>query len=380
MRLLDEGQLDDQEALEAADPGAMLRAVATSGAQVRAAVSLTPAEALQRVAGEGRPRAVIVAGMGGSGISGDVLATVAGPGCPVPILVERGYQLPGWVGPMDLVVAVSCSGSTEETLAVAAEAVRRGSALVGVGAARSPLADIVTQSGSVLLPVDAGGRLPRANLWALSVPLLLLADALHLAAVPAAVLEATADVLDRVSETCRPASESFVNPAKTLGLELAGSLPLVWGGPGIGALAAYRLGCQLNENAKYPVVVGMVPEAQHNQVVALDGPFGRGSVPDAADFFRDRGEDEEETRLRLVLLRDPEEHAQVARRMDVAAEIAQERGVPVTVLRAEGEHSLERLASLVGLVDFASVYCALALGMDPTPIDAITELKERIVR
>jgi glucose/mannose-6-phosphate isomerase len=84
--------------------------------------------------------------------------------------------------------------------------------------------------------------------------------------------------------------------------------------------------------------------------------------------------------LLLVLLRDVDEHPAVIRRQDAVAALAEERGVPSVTLRSEGQHVLERLASLVGLVDFGSVYCALALGMDPTPIDAITQLKERIVR
>ena len=138
----------------------------------------------------------------------------------------------------------------------------------------------------------------------------------------------------------------------------------------------------LAENAKLPAVFGALPEANHNQVVALDGPYGRlaaaGPDPDA-ELFRDRVEEAEAgpARLRLVLLRDRLEHPQVARRAEASAALAGERGVPVSELMAEGEHPLEQLASLVAIGDFASVYLGLVHGLDPTPIAAIAELKEQ---
>jgi glucose/mannose-6-phosphate isomerase len=375
---VDEGLLDDPEALATGDPGEMLRAVATAGAQVRQAMRTSDEAGVARLAGDGRPRAVVVAGMGGSGIAGGVLAAVCGAQCPVPVLPIRGYALPGWVGPMDLVAAVSCSGSTEETLAAAEEARRRGCRLMTVGAAASPLADLSDRARGVHVAVDAGGRPPRANMWALSTPLLVAADALGLAAVPSGVLAATADVLDAAAERCRPSSESFVNPAKALALELAGSTPMIWGSGDIADVATYRFACQLNENAKMPAVFGGLPEANHNQVVAFDGPYGAGARrADVDDLFADRVEQAERTvgALRLVLVADIEEHPQVTRRREISMQVAADRGVPVSELRAEGRHPSERLASLVSIADFASVYLALVIGVDPTPITPITQLK-----
>jgi glucose/mannose-6-phosphate isomerase len=276
------------------------------------------------------------------------------------------------------VAAVSCSGSTEETLAVADEAGRRGCRLITVGAAGSPLADLSDQARGVHVNVDAGGRLPRANMWALSTPLLVAADVLGLAAVPAGVLAATADLLDAAAERCRPSSESFVNPAKSLALELAGSTPMIWGSSDVAEVASYRFACQLNENAKMPAVFGALPEANHNQVVAFDGPYGAGARrTDIDDLFADRVEQAERTvgALRLVLLADTEEHPQVTRRREVSMQVAADRGVPVSELRAEGRHPAERLASLASIADFASVYLALVLGVDPTPITPVTQLK-----
>jgi glucose/mannose-6-phosphate isomerase len=150
---------------------------------------------------------------------------------------------------------------------------------------------------------------------------------------------------------------------------------MAWGTTAGTAVVAYRLACQLAENAKAPAMHGVLPEANHNQVVALDGAWTR-AEPD--DFFRDRLDEPTAIRLRLVLLREAGEHPQITRRADASRALAQERGVPVTELTAVGESSYERLASLVGLVDYASVYLAILSGIDPSPIAPITELKQRI--
>ncbi|MFC4910469.1 bifunctional phosphoglucose/phosphomannose isomerase [Actinomadura gamaensis] len=373
----DESRLEDAAAVEAADPGGMLRQVASSAAQIREARVLAAEAGLDRIAEEGRPRAVVVAGMGGSGISGDVLAAVCGPGCPVPVLTVRDHRLPGWVGAADLVIAVSCSGATEETLAVAAEAARRGCRLLLVGGRNSPLAELAENTRGVFVPVRSVGQ-PRATLWGLTVPLLMAARALRLADVPDEVLESTATRLEDVAYRCRPDSEPFVNPAKRIALDLARDFPMVWGTSPLANVAAYRMCCQLNENAKYPGVFGELPEANHNQVVAFDGFFGRASgAGDPDDFFRDRTDDAEHG-LHLVVMRDTDEHPQVARRREVSAELASARGVPVTEIRAEGEHPLERMATLVAVSDYVTVYLAIALGVDPTPVATIQELKARI--
>ncbi|RFU41535.1 mannose-6-phosphate isomerase [Actinomadura logoneensis] len=355
----------------------MLRQVASSAAQIREARLLAAEAGIERIAADGRPRAVVVTGMGGSAISGDVLAAVCGPGCPVPVLTVRGYRLPGWVGAADLVIAVSCSGGTEETLAVAAEAARRGCRLLLVGGADSPLAGLAERARGLFVPVRSVGQ-PRATLWGLTVPLLMAARALRLADVPDAVLESTATRLEDVAYRCRPDSEPFVNPAKRIALDLVGDVPMVWGSSPIAGTAAYRMCSQLNENAKYPGVFGELPEANHNQVVAFDGFFGRAAgAGDPDDFFRDRGE-EAEHGLHLVLMRDTDEHPQVAKRREVSVELAAARGVPVTEIRAEGEHPLERMATLVAVADYVTVYLAIALGVDPTPVATIQELKARI--
>ncbi|MBD2896020.1 hypothetical protein amrb99_49620 [Actinomadura sp. RB99] len=391
MSTLDPGRLEEAPDVEAADPGGMLRQVASSAAQIREARRAAEEAGVAALAEDGRPRAVVVTGMGGSGISGDVLAAVCGLGCPVPVTTVRGYRLPGWVGAADLVIAVSCSGSTEETLEVAAQAARRGCRLLCVGGAGSPLADLAARSRGVFVPVRSVGQ-PRSTLWGLTVPLLVAARTLGLTDVPDAVLESTAARLEDVAHRCRPDSEPFVNPAKRIALDLAGDVPLVWGTSPLAETAAYRMCCQLNENAKYPGVFGGLPEADHNQVMAFDGLFAGGgspadsdaslwgptpTPPDNDDFFRDRTEDAEHG-LHLVVLRDTEEHPQTAKRREASVELARDRGVAVTEILAEGDHPLERIATLIALADYVTVYLAITLGVDPTPVPAIQELKARI--
>ncbi len=376
--VIDEALLDDPARLTAGDPGGMLLASAPAGAPVREAVLRTGAVDLAPVVADGRPRAVLVAGMGGSGISGDVLVAVGGVACPVPLTAHRGYRLPGWVGPMDLVVAVSCSGRTEETLAVTDEALRRGCRVVTVGQSGSPLAERADGRRAVHLPVDPAGRMPRSNLWALAVPVLLLADALDLMSVPRAVLDDVADRLDTTSAQCAPGVETYANPAKRLALDLAGTLPYVRGSSEVAGVAAYRMACQLAENAKYPAVSGVLPEVHHNQVVALAGAFGSAAANDD-DLFRDRVDDAPGwPALRLLLLRDSEEQPELTRRREATLLLAEQHDIGVQELLASGEHPVTRLASLIAPTDFASVYLALAQGIDPTPVEPIDYLKERI--
>ncbi len=369
--------LDDPDALVRADAGAMLRAVASSGAQVRDAASrAAEAGVAERLGQDGRPRAVVVCGMGGSGIAGDVLAAVAGAGCPVPVVTHRTFGLPAWVGAADLVVAVSCTGTTQETLSALEEAVRRGCRLLVVGAAGSPLEHLGARGRAVFVPV-APGRQPRASVWSLSVPLIVAGAALRLLPCTDDDVEEAASVLEQVAVRCRPDADTSGNPGKTLALELSGALPVVWGTSPLGGPAAYRFACQLNENANLPAVWGVLPEVGHNQVVALDGAWARRREPE--DLFRDRDDGVERPGLHLVLLREEQEHPQVARRAELCVELGAERGVPVSVVRAEGQGALARVASLVGVTDFASAYLALHEGTDPTPVEAIAALKQRML-
>ncbi|MGW0432927.1 SIS domain-containing protein [Micromonospora sp. NPDC003197] len=383
-RIPDEALLDDPDRLTENDPGGMLRFTASAGAQVREAAALAAEANLSVLADEGRPRAVVIAGIGTAGRTGDVLATVAGPRCPVPVIPHRSAGVPGWVGAADVVIAISASGRGPEALGAAEAAARRGARLVAVGAPDSKLQSVAEGVRAPFIPVPR--RAPaRASLWALTVPVLLAARTLGLVKVNEADLAETAARLDADADRCRPTAESFVNPAKSLALGLAGSIPIVWGSSPLATVAARRFGDTLSANARYPVVGGALGEAGRGRVGLLDGVFG-GLAESTRDIFADPEEETgESTRLRVVLLRDgglnadddtDEPLAVEERRADAVQTLAERRGVRCDVVTAEGGSALERLASLIAVPDFASIYLALAHGLDPMAVPAVTEMKE----
>jgi len=416
-------RLDTPDVIEAADPADMLRQVASAAAQVRTALRSCAETDLSAFAPDARPRAIVVAGMGGSGLAGEMLNAMTGLSSPVQVVVSQAERLPGWVGAADAVIAVSCSGTTPETLAMAAEAARRGCRLAAVGTEGSPLHRIAEQARAAFVPVVPAG-LSRSMLWALAIPLLVIADRLGVTRIGPDVYELAASRLEEVSRQCRPASESFVNPGKSLALDLVGTLPVVWGTSVLSGVAARRFASQLNENAKYPAIAGALPEAAHNQVAAFDGPFaprssrlsapsrqeqgrpeqgrqepsrpepsrpGPGSSLTSPDDIADIGgladwdPDYEEsgqasgfTALRLVLIADPGENQRVGAQRAAVTELAGQRGVGMSELAMDGEHPLVRLAGVIQLTDYASVYLAIASGIDPGQTVAITDLQARI--
>ncbi len=387
-------RLDTPDVVEAADPGDTLRQVASAAAQVRTALRSCAETDLSGFAADGRPRAIVVAGMGGSGLAGEMLNAMAGLSSPVQVVVSPAERLPGWVGAADAVVAVSCSGSTPETLAIATEAARRGCRLAAVGAEGSPLHRVAEQARAPFVPVVPVG-LARSMLWAVAVPLLVIAERIGVARIGTDVYELAANRLEEVSHQCRPASESFVNPGKSLALDLVGELPMVWGTSALSGVAARRFASQLQENAKYPAIYGMLPEAAHGQVAAFDGPFaphssrlsaaepgpGAEDVPDLPTWDLDYEEAEPAsgfTALRLILIADPDEDQRVAAQRAAVTELAGQRGVGISELAMDGEHPLVRLAGVIQLADYASVYLAIASGIDPGQTVAIRDLRTRI--
>jgi hypothetical protein len=364
----------------------MLRATASSGAQVRESAALAAEANLTSIADEGRPRAVVVAGQGTAARTGDILATVAGPRCPVPVLAHRSVGIPGWVGAADVVIAVSASGRSPEALGAADAAARRGARLVAVGAPESELQAVAERARAPFIAVPR--RAPaRASMWSLTVPVLLAARALGLVKVNEADLAETATRLDADAERCRPTAESFVNPAKALALDLAGSIPVVWGSSPLATVAARRFADTLSANARYPAVAGSLGEAGRGRVGLLDGVYG-GLAEAGRDIFADPEDfdDGGPTRLRVVILRDggltedetaENEPVEVEeRRAEAVQAIAERRGIRVSVLTAEGASPLERLASLVAVPDFASIYLAMAHGLDPMAVPAVSEVKD----
>jgi len=383
---LDEQLLDDADGLAAADPSGSLRALAGAGAQVRMALSASAEAGIARAAVEGRPRAVVVASLGGSAVVADILTLLAGSGSPVPVTVRRGLPLPGWVGSMDLVVAVSMSGRAPGPLGLAAEAARRGCRLLTVGSSDSPLAEVSDRTGGLHVPVPAApnpaARASRMALWALVTPVVAVAYELGLTDASPTVLGRVADRLDKHAETFRPSSDAFVNPAKALALELAGLVPVVLGDGDVTGVVASRAVSMLARTARVPAMRGALPDDAGDVVATFGGPLA--ARPD--DVFADPELDGPiGPRMRLVLLRDaaptPDRPdgswLESSRTADAVMLTAQDAGVRVTELSADPGHPLERLADLVALTDFAAVYLALASGVDPLTSPHVADLRDR---
>lgn len=298
---------------------------------------------------------VVVTGVGGSGICADVVAALADDRLAVPLVVHKSYGLPAYVGRRSLVVAVSCSGETEETLSAAEEAVRRGARLLVV-AGGGRLAALGEEQGEPWVRVTRACP-PRHSLGLLAVPVL-----------SALGLDDGLDEALRAQRSVREACGRHVpvadNPAKQLGLRVAeAGAAIVHGTRPLAAVAAYRLKCQLNENAELPAFFGELPEMTHNEIVAWDHPhpMAKGAA--------------------LVILRDPAgEHPRAARRTELLTGLVADRFAHVSTLTAQGEVPLARLASLLLLADLTSVYAAYALDRDPTPIRLIDRLKQEMAR
>ena len=299
--------------------------------------------------------AVLVLGMGGSGISGDVVATIAAEGFPLPVLVHKGYGLPAWVGPQTILLAASYSGATEETVSVAEAGIARGARLLAVTTG-GDLGALAEEHGRPWIALPPG-RQPRHSLGYLAGPLLV---ALGL---DAGLDEAIA-VVSEQQEAWSRAVPTAEHPGKALALRLAdGTVPIAYGAQGVAALAAARLGNQLNENAKLPALHASLPELCHNAIVGWEGDsalVGRAGVV----WVRDRAA----------------EHPRNRQRVDLVSDVLGDRVAWQETLESRGHSPLARLASLVHQADLVSVYTALARGVDPTPIASIERLKAGLGR
>ncbi|MFH8609616.1 SIS domain-containing protein [Streptomyces sp. NPDC018029] len=396
--MLDESLLDDPEALARADRRGLLRGAAEAGARVRTAARHAAEAGLTELKPDGRPRAVLIAGPGTAATCvADILDGLVGTGCPVIRLAPSGvapaagalrWTLPGWVGPVDLLLIATPDGTEPGLSLLADQAYRRGCTVVAVTPARTPLAESVEGSHGLTVPMatspygayegphddatrgsasyearrveDEAAPGAPCTLWALLVPLLMLLDRTGLVAAPDATLQKVADRLDRVAERCGPAISTYSNPAKTLAAELADSLPLIWTEGQSAGAAGRRFAATLAEQAGHAALAAELPEALPAHGAVLAGSPTGGD--DTDDFFRDRVDDPAALRARVVLLRDRPVDAGGLTAAPAARELAHGHDVALSELEPEDGGELEALAELIAVTDFAAVYLALASG------------------
>ncbi|MEU2287455.1 SIS domain-containing protein [Streptomyces sp. NPDC013178] len=376
--MLDESLLDTPEALAEADHRALLRGAAEAGARVRTAVRHATEAGVPQLKPDGRPRAILIAGPGAAATCvADFLATLAGAACPVTRLAPTGvapaagalrWELPGWVGSVDLLLIATPDGTEPGLSLLAEQAYRRGCTVVAVAPARSPLTEAVTAAHGLFVPLASApyehDEQPPITasapgvLWALFTPLLALLDRIALLSAPPEALEKVADRLDHIAERCGPAIATYSNPAKTLAAELADSLPVIWTEGTSAGPTGRRFAAALAELSGRPAVVSELPEALASHSALLAGPLAASADPD--DFFRDRVEETPALHARVVLLRDRPIGGLTA--APAARDLALSHDTPISELEPEAGDELVSLAELIAVTDFAAVYLALASG------------------
>ncbi|GAA2220417.1 SIS domain-containing protein [Streptomyces amakusaensis] len=378
--MLDESLLDAPEALARADRRGLLRGAAEAGARVRTAARHAAEAGIAELKPEGRPRAVLVAGSGSAAATvADLVGALAGAAAPVTRLVPTGvapaagalrWALPGWTGSLDLLLIATADGAEPGLDVLAEQAYRRGCTVVAVAPKATPLAESAAGRHGLFVPLATAPsglyeESPTADpgtLWSLFTPLLALLDCVGLLEAPPETLAKIADRLDRTAERCGPAVATYSNPAKTLAAELADSLPLIWTEGEGAAPAGRRFAAALAELAGRPALAAELPEALPAHGVLLAGTLAAAADPD--DFFRDRVEEPQALRARVVLLRDRPTGGLSA--APAARELALSHSTPISELEPEEGSDLESIAELLAVTDFAAVYLALASTATPT--------------
>jgi hypothetical protein len=371
--LFDDSLLEDPEALGRADTQGLLLGVAAAGARVRNALRLAEEAGLTALRPDGRPRSLLVAGSGTETAAvADLLAALGAGGCPVELLRPTGptpqesrWVLPGWAGPLDLLLLLSVHGTEQGLTDLVEQAYRRGCTAAAVTPAKAPLAEAVEQVRGLTLPFAPPGAGsaseddPAADtgaFWALLVPLLALADRVGLLSAPAGALHAVADRLDEVAARCGPAVPTYTNPAKSLAAELDESLPMLWSQGRVAGATARRFAGVLAARAGRPALAAELPDAltAHRSLQVGAAVL----AADQDDFFRDRVEDSVRLRLRIVLLQDaPDQPGSAA---PAARDQAYAHDTPFSEISATGGTPLDTAAELLALTDFAAVYLAVA--------------------
>jgi glucose/mannose-6-phosphate isomerase len=300
---------------------------------------------------------VIILGMGGSAIGGDLVRSLVQGESRVPVLVHRDYGLPHFVGDRSLVIVSSYSGNTEETLSGFEAALRSGAKKVAVTTG-GKVKELAEANGVPVFTINYKAQ-PRAALGYSFLPTLGVLEKLGLLWDKNEDVDETVRVLklyvERLSETV-PAAQ---NPAKQLARRLAGRLPVIYGA-GFTAEVAHRWKTQINENAKAWAFYEVFPELNHNATVGFPMP------PEVAHG------------LEVLFLRSPLQNRRVLLRMEVTAELLDRAGVSHESIDSEGESALAQMMSLIMLGDFTSYYLAILYEQDPSPVKVIDYLKHRL--
>lgn len=303
------------------------------------------------------PETIIVAGMGGSGIGGELLKDWSRTRLDIPVDVCRDYSLPKYVKKNSFVFVLSYSGETEESLSVFLEAFKRKCMVLCVSSGGS-LGEYAQKLRIPYLHVPPGMP-PRAALPYLFLPTVLSLETMGLASDVDQEIAETSRVLRKLCAENAPRTPLKENFSKMLASHLQGTIPVVYGF-GIYRAVAQRFKTQLNENSKVPAKSEVFPELNHNEIVGWE------RVDELAKLFS------------LVFIRDKNEPDEMKQRIETTKELLGEKSLRSHEVWSEGTSPLARMCSVICIGDFVSAYLAILRGIDPTPVRTIALLKQRL--
>jgi glucose/mannose-6-phosphate isomerase len=297
----------------------------------------------------GEGAGVMICGMGGSAIGGDLAAAALGERRTLPLLTIRRYELPPWSTPEWTIVCSSYSGETEETLACMDAAGALGARRI-VATTGGRLAEVARKDGVPVIGLPATIPAPRA---AVGYMFVVAAEAAALTGVPRIHTE-----IDAAAAHLESAAEGLLERAQEIAARLDGTVPVIYGAD-LTAPVALRWKTEINENAKAPAFWAELPEADHNELC---------------------GWTEAEGIFSAVFLEDSDQHPRERRRIELTAEAVSSAAAEVERVTVEGDTRTERLLSAVMLGDLVSLFLAAHRNLDPTPIEALDLLKQRMGR
>lgn len=348
--------LDNIETINKIDGLGMLALVEKLPAMMEEGWALSEAADIQK---PGKFTNLVISGMGGSAISGDIASIVLRNKADFPVFVNRNYGCPKFVGAGTLFIAVSYSGNTEETLSAFKEALKRGAMIISVSSG-GELKELSKKNSIPFIEIPKGLP-PRSALGYLLSPLLNLLQRSG-AGNFKADLDETVKLLKQLSRKYGVSCAARENDVKKMAIRLNGQTPVILASDGTTYASGLRWKTQLNENSKATAVLSVFPELDHNDIVNFS--------------FLKQGEH----KFSFVALRDEGDPERMKRRIEVTKSLISGNVGGIAEVWSQGESILARTMSLIYYGDYLSVYLALLSGIDPTPVEIIEKLKKELSR
>ncbi len=303
---------------------------------------------------------IALLGMGGSGFAGDIIKALIKDDINIPVEIVKGYNLPSFIKNGWLVVSISYSGNTEETISATDKALERGCEVLIV-CSGGKLENIARSNNKTIIKIPAGVQ-PRGAIGYLFFPAYLALDYLNIINIHSRDIEEALDLIKEKASLYKREIGIDKNPAKKLALKISSYLPIIYGTEGLLAAVAYRLKCEFNENSKTPCWWNEFPELNHNETVGWE------RLKETTRKFI------------LLVLREKEEGIRIKTRIEVTLNLIKENVCEIVEVPVEGKSKLAKALSTMYLGDVASVYLALLSGIDPGPVEKIESLKAELAK